>query len=57
MNSSKKPQTVEVDLARMTRNTWKSDAETASKLPKHHRESQFKIAINERLWSIGTTIN
>jgi len=51
-----KPQTVEVDLARMTRNTWKAGSETESKIPKHHKASSFKIAINERLWSIGSTI-
>ena len=50
----KKPQTVEVDLARMTQDTWKSsNMAGAPKIPTS-RNGSLKLSVNERLWSIGS---
>ena len=49
-----KPTTVEINLTRMTQDTWRSET-TAPKMPKGgDRADSMKIALNERLWSIGS---
>ena len=48
-----KPDTVEVDLASMTQNTWRDNKTNAPKIPKNPRASSMKMKISDRLWSIG----